>query len=370
MNPFLIKGYIDPKYFCNRSVETEKLISAVSNNQDVTLFAYRRMGKSALIHHAFHQLKKDYNCIYADLWGTTGVREFTQKLADAVIKSSVFTQRSMPKKMTDFIKSIGASISVGMDGMPSVDVLYHDGNRLFNDLEQIFNFLNKLQKPVVLAIDEFQEIRKYKEGVPLEAKLRSLTQFYANIRFVYSGSEHHLINEIFTTYNQPFYQSTRMMSLDRIGFDDYRDFVITHFEKGKKKIDLDVVDRVLQLSHRHTYYVQAIFNYLFSINKKTIQSTDFDALYLDFLLEKSVFYGELPQRMTLGQFACIKAIAKEGVVKSPTSGDFLQKVDAVKSTSSMQRIIKTLLEKQVVLKENDHYRLYDVFLEHYLRMVK
>ena len=54
------------------------------------------------------------------------------------------------------------------------------------------------------------------------------------------------------------------------------------------------------------------------------------------------------------------------MVNSPTSSDFLRTAN-VKSASSMQRIIKTLLEKQVIIKEKGNYRLYDVFLEHYLK---
>ena len=37
------------------------------------------------------------------------------------------------------------------------------------------------------------------------------------------------------------------------------------------------------------------------------------------------------------------------------------------SPGTMQAVIKALMEKQVIIKEGDAYRLYDVFLEHYLR---
>ena len=36
------------------------------------------------------------------------------------------------------------------------------------------------------------------------------------------------------------------------------------------------------------------------------------------------------------------------------------------SPGTMQAVINTLKEKQVIIKEGDAYRLYDVFLEHYL----
>jgi hypothetical protein len=118
--------------------------------------------------------------------------------------------------MATFLKSIGASFSIGLDGLPSIDVIYSDRKHTFSSLEEIFHFLNKLDIRIVLAIDEFQEIKKYDNHFPLEARLRSLSQQSHNIVFIYSGSEHHLLNEIFTKYNMPFYQSTRMVSIDKI----------------------------------------------------------------------------------------------------------------------------------------------------------
>ena len=37
-NPFLIAGYEGGDYFCDRERETEKLIEAVNNGRNVTLF--------------------------------------------------------------------------------------------------------------------------------------------------------------------------------------------------------------------------------------------------------------------------------------------------------------------------------------------
>jgi hypothetical protein len=62
--------------------------------------------------------------------------------------------------------------------------------------------------------------------------------------------------------------------------------------------------------------------------------------YQDYLLEKKVFYEELPHHLTKQQFRCLKAIARDGTVSATTSGSFL-KSSGVKNASSMQRIIKT-----------------------------
>ncbi|KKL65739.1 hypothetical protein LCGC14_2151950, partial [marine sediment metagenome] len=72
---------------------------------------------------------------------------------------------------------------------------------------------------------------------------------------------------------------------------------------------------------------------------------------------------------------------KARIVASATSGVapkeiFIAPVTAVQkvlakaeigSPGTMQAVIKALKEKQVIIKEGVAYRLYDVFLEHYLR---
>jgi hypothetical protein len=52
-NPFLVNGYHSPVYFCDRKTETEKIISALSNDRNISLISPRRLGKTGLIHNAF-----------------------------------------------------------------------------------------------------------------------------------------------------------------------------------------------------------------------------------------------------------------------------------------------------------------------------
>ena len=69
-NPFLLTGYISPEYFCDREEETRRLTSALRNGRNVTLISPRRMGKTGLIHHAFHLMERNdehVSCYYVDL---------------------------------------------------------------------------------------------------------------------------------------------------------------------------------------------------------------------------------------------------------------------------------------------------------------
>ena len=366
MNPFLLKGYINSKYFCNRIQESKNLISAIRNNQDITLFGYRRLGKSALIQHVFKKLEKEFTCIYSDIWGTSNVDEFIKELANAIIKSKIFTKRSYSVKLLSFLKSINASFHIGLDGLPSMNLLYNDRSREFKVLEELFEFLNKLNQPIILAIDEIQEIKKYDNNTPFEGKLRALIQQSNKVVFIFSGSEFHLLNDIFNDYKKPFYQSARMISIGKIEKEKYKKFIIEHFKRSKKQIDPIIIDHVLEISHIHTFYVQAIANLLYGLDELPKSIKEFELLFRDYILEKSVFYHELPERLTKQQFSVVKSFGITGLVTNPTSADFMEKAK-IRNSSSMHRAISSLLEKQLIIKESDNYRLYDVFLEHFIK---
>ena len=62
-----------------------------------------------------------------------------------------------------------------------------------------------------------------------------------------------------------------------------------------------------------------------------------------------------------------KRIYKSGILPDrDMETEFMSKAE-IGSPGTMQTVIKALKEKQVIIKEGNAYRLYDVFLEHFLR---
>src|SRR5258708_38633223 len=87
MNPFLISGYLSPGYFCDRESETKTLMDTISNQGNTVFFAQRRIGKTALIRHVFYLLKnKKTTTIYADIYATQNLKDFTNQLANSIYR--------------------------------------------------------------------------------------------------------------------------------------------------------------------------------------------------------------------------------------------------------------------------------------------
>ena len=96
-NPFLIRGYAGPSYFCDRTEETQKLVSAISNGRDVTLVAPRRYSKTGLIHNAFQVLDKTHATVYLDIFAIEDLTTFVQTFAAAKLTERDLLYRSEAK---------------------------------------------------------------------------------------------------------------------------------------------------------------------------------------------------------------------------------------------------------------------------------
>lgn len=119
-------------------------------------------------------------------------------------------------------------------GEPVFDIGIGDIRQPELSIEEIFKYLETADKPCLVAIDEFQQIAKYPEK-NVEAILRTHIQKCTNTAFVFSGSQRHMMQNIFFSASRPFFQSATFMNLDAISEDVYCSFVRQHFENGCKK---------------------------------------------------------------------------------------------------------------------------------------
>lgn len=87
LNPFIISGYEGPDYFCDRVIETERLLSQIENGNNVALIATRRMGKSGLIKHCFQKddIQNEYYTFFIDIYDTKNLADFVVKLSKNIL---------------------------------------------------------------------------------------------------------------------------------------------------------------------------------------------------------------------------------------------------------------------------------------------
>ena len=370
-NPFLVSGYISGEFFCDRESETEKLLSYTKNRNNVTLISARRLGKTGLIHHVFGKLKKDktIDTLYIDIFATKSIEDFIKKFSEAIIDQ--YPQKTtIGKQFWEIIKRLRPLFGFdSLTGQTSLQITFQTESEKTQTLKNILQFLEGQTKPIVVAIDEFQQILNYPD-INMEAVLRTEIQHLQNVSFIFSGSKRQLMIEMFSNTKRPFYSSSIPMNLEKIEKNVYAKFIQKNFEKYDFTIDDESLTFILDWSQNYTFYTQFICNQLFSSSKKNIIVEDVKKICVEILELHTNTFIQIRELVTSAQWNYLIAIAKEKEVEKINAQDFLMKY-GIGTPSNSRRLAKVLTERELILDElsmnKKVYRIYNIFFYHWLR---
>ena len=373
MNPFYLIPHTPSAYFCDRNRETEDLIHYLLNGANITLISPRRYGKTGLIYHIFDTLKEkqyDFELYYADIYATHGADDFITMLAEAV--SRELKKESLVKKFLAALGSIRPVISPDpLSGVPQLSFTFQSDAERRYSIKALLNYLEHRPKKVIVAIDEFQQIRKY-EGFSIEALLRTYIQPLKNVQFIFSGSRKHLMSEMFTAENSPFYESAALYTIDKIDREVYARFIGEQFIREGKRITQEAVDFILEWTRAHTFYTQFLCNRVFQSIKREASLMDVYVAADTILKENNDAFLERRNLLTAKQWVFLTAVAKEGEITEPTASAFLQKYH-LGGPSSARRLLDSLLDKELILKtktlSGSTYCVYNVFFSRWLERI-
>lgn len=362
-NPFLLQGYVAPEYFCDRKEETKNLVSALLNGRNVTLMSPRRMGKSGLIHNAFHHLASsnpEIKCFYLDIYSTRNLREFTLLFGQAVLGAFDSISEKFLTRVNDFIKSCRPVVGIDPLTGKTTFSLNLVGTDAGVTLKEIFEYLKASDVECVIAIDEFQQIAEYDEP-GTEALLRSYIQFIPNVHFIFSGSKRHMMEEMFSSPKRPFYKSTQKLPLSEIDFDAYYAFASSHMERNGIILSRDAFQYIYTLVYGHTWYVQRILNSIYATHEGEVTLQDVSQTVENILREEEYNFQRDFKSLTHNQQSLLLAIAMERQVSQVNASAFIHRYD-LGATSSINKALKALIDKEFILESQSGYELYDRFM--------
>ena len=370
MNPFYLIPHTPEAYFCDRAKETEDILSFLDNGSNVTLISPRRYGKTGLIYHVFDRLSARKNkpeLFYVDIYATASVDDFIAVFAESIAR--VLKKESLIKSFLKFLGRIRPVVSQDpFSGEAKYSfTLDTDADRRYS-LKLILDYLEQRPAKVVVAIDEFQQIREY-AGMSMEALLRTYIQPLSNVQFIFSGSSKHMMAEMFTYENSPFYESALLYTLDKIDRGVYGRFIEEQFVNHKKRITEEAVDYILDWTRCHTFYTQTLCNRVFASAKKEASPVDVLIAADAILKESHDAFLERRSLLTPRQWKFLIAVAKEREVHEPTGAAFLQKY-GLGAPSTVARLLDSLVEKELLLEtkslDGSSYCVYNVFFSRWL----
>lgn len=370
INPFVISGVIPNEFFCDRTEESERLITSMLNQENVVLISPRRMGKTQLIYHCFadKRVSKNIRTLTIDILHTTSLREFILELGTAVFHTFARRSDKLMKLFASCMRSLSASFGYDpVQNTPTFDIRLGEIQEPEYTLREIFDFLDKMDKRCVIAIDEFQQIVNYPDK-NIEALLRGYVQKSKNTNFIFAGSQRTILSEMFFSYARPFYQSATMLQLDAIPETEYCMFAKRMFALEGKKLKEEAVGEVYKFFNGVTLYVQKVFHDAFAIiDKGGICDETMARQTMDRFLEESTpRLREQLQFVSEQQKELLYAICDEGKATKVTSTDFIRR-HHLRSASSVQSALRRLTDLDLITNNARVYSLSDPLLAQWIK---
>lgn len=367
INPFLTAGYLSPEYFCDRTEETERIISSIRAGRNLLLISLRRIGKTGLLKHVKYQLennKKKRTVIYIDLLPTVNATDLLNSLSTALIRVKR-EEKNFFEKVLTVLGSLRPRLTIdALTGQPSVELKIESGSDIRSGLENLMKLITGIKNDIVIMFDEFQQTGNYPEK-NTEHILRTIIQSYPHVPFIFSGSSKHMLENMFLSPGRPFYQSAELMYLENIREEKYGEYIYEIFSRDGRRIDKEALSEIFAWTRTQTYYVQYVCNILFEkgsgiIDLKTARNTfhqvleNFEPLFVSY---RNLIPGH--------QFRLLQALAAENGIRQPTSGSFIRNHNLT-SASSVTTSLKALVEKEMIIQDRNTWLVYDVFFARWM----
>lgn len=371
-NPFCYGEVVTGEFFTNRHAEIKTLRNTLKSGQNVIIISPRRYGKTSLIQKVLSELKREgLLTVYVDLFPATSKEKFAHVYAKAIAGHLTSKTKKALSAIRGFLPRVIPRLAVKPDGTTEFEFAFDfQGKNRAPILEDLYEAVHKIaaerRKKAVLVFDEFQEILNFGDD-EVERSMRSHFQFHRNVAYAFLGSKTHLMREIFNKSDRPFYKSGMLFPLKKISPDVLSEWVKKRFSETKIRLEKNAQNKIIRITANHPYFVQQLCHFIWNLHhdKELITVNEVEDSFNEVLISQNEKYLNICDNLTAKQREFITALAKEPEA-SIFSKEFLIS-NKLGTSSGVQRIIKSLIEKYIIEKENGKYSFSDPFLPLWLK---
>jgi hypothetical protein len=353
VNPFRYGALALDEAFTDREQETAELKADALNGQDVVLFAPRRYGKSSLLWRVSQELIAEGALVaHVNLMTTPTTTQLAEKLARTIhddIASPLFRAKERLR------------IFQGLRIRPTVTIDPEDGSLSFSfdasgrredinaTLERLLELPGQLagerKRPVVLILDEFQEIVDIDPNLP--RLMRSVFQQQPEVSHLYLGSKRHMMERIFSNENEPFWRSAKEIELGVIDRQPFGEYIERQFKRTGKQITALAVDGILATTRGHPYATQELCYFLWQDTPAGATATDTQVAEAvnKVLNSEHAHFSLVWEDASAHQRLLLRALAAEP--GHPVSAEYRRR-HSLPGASSVQRALGALEKAELV----------------------
>lgn len=322
--------------FCNRTEELSKLKMCIEHHRPVLLMSPRRYGKTSLALRAIEATNLPY--AHIDLFSAIDEQDIERAILKGV-GNLISTIELLPQKALKLAGDVfkGTHIRAALTTI-GVEVEFSRSNdkkpvyRIQDILEKLEKLSLKVNKKIVLFFDEFQCIREITTDHALEGVFRQAAQQTKMISFIFSGSNRHLLKELFDDRNRPFYKLCERIILERISEEKYTPHIQKAAKlKWKEEFSIAELRCIFDKSQRHSYYLNLLCSRLFTKKEKPNED-QISAVWLQYIAEERSNVASEMDLLSKNQKKLLIMLARQQGTNAPFGQEFIRTSNISKAT--------------------------------------
>lgn len=351
--------------FTDRIEETKRIKLDFENGVNVILISPRRMGKTSLIKKVISEIDNPMlKIIYMDIYDCRSEYDFYNRFAETIMKSTGNHLEQVMENIKRFLVRISPKISFSPEPNSEFSVSLGITPNDYSP-EEILNLPERIAKEqgvrLVVCIDEFQQIGEFTDSLTIQKRLRGVWQHHQNVSYCFFGSKKHLMENIFQNRRMPFYQFGEMLHLKCIPTVYWVPFICSRFEKYGKKIAEEYASRICQVVKNYSSYVQQLAWNVMAETEKEVNEESFEEGLKALLEQNSSLFIQQTDGLTTYQLNFIRLLCKD--IHSGFTTQAVSEIYPLGSKSNIDRIKKSLVDKEIITIEKDGIFLADSVFE-------
>ena len=368
--PFVFGKIADGEDFTDRVLDIEKLKNNFRGLVNTIIISPRRWGKTSLVNHALEQIRddKEYLVCKVDIFNCRTEALFYQTYVNAILKASYSKMDDFIAAAKKYVGSFGPKLTLSDCSMQYELALGVDFKDKQYSYDEILDLPQKIAlekgKKFIVCIDEFQNVSSYDDSLGFQRKLRSHWQTHNRVGYCMFGSKRHILLDIFSNYEMPFYKFGDIMFLDKIDEEDWVKFIVSRFADTGKKISEPVAFLITQKVDCHPYYVQQLSQLAWLRTKKSCDDSIVDDAFESLVGQLSLLFSNLVDSLTAKQISFLQAVAYGE--KNFSSREVLTKYQ-LGTSANIKNLKKAMQDKDLIDVMPDAISLQDPVFAYWLK---
>ena len=350
-SPFVYGKIATDTSFTDREEETASLVRDFRNLTNTVLISPRRWGKSSLVRRAaMKAMEKDpaLRICHVDIFNVRTEEEFYQKLAVEILRSTYTRLEDLLANAKKFISSIIPVITVAGDNVSKVNISFQT-KEVAQSADEILDLAEKIASEknikIVVCIDEFQQIASFQDPDAFQAKLRSHWQLHKRVAYCLYGSRRHMMMEVFTHVEKPFYKFGKTIFLEKIDKGHWPGFIRDKFRSTEKEISLDQCEKIVERVDNNPYYVQQLSEEVWNRTSAVCEDKAIDDAFMAIVSSQAGLNLALTSTLSITQQNLLNAIVNGE--KELTSAAVLERYD-LRNSLTVQRAKNALIKLDII----------------------